>query len=86
MESIETPSTPGAPWFFGHVDPRLPHHVTAGELVVEGVKSPCSVLLGTAVEHALEGLEIADAFVGGDVPCPCSGMVVASVVGLCGLI
>jgi hypothetical protein len=43
-------------------------------------------LLGTAVEHALEGLEIADAFVGDDIPRPCPGMVVASFVGFCWLI
>ena len=70
----------------GHVDPRLPHHITAGELVVEGVESPCWILLGTAVEHTLEGLEITDAFVFGDVPCPCPGMVVAVVVGTSWLI
>jgi hypothetical protein len=50
------------------------------------VESPCRVLLGTAVEHALEGLEIADAFVPGNVPGPCPGMVVACFVGICWLI
>jgi hypothetical protein len=49
----------------GHVDPRLPHHITAGELAVEGVESSCWILFGTAVEHALEGLETTDAFVPG---------------------
>ncbi|HUZ41954.1 MAG TPA: hypothetical protein VMU68_11270 [Acidimicrobiales bacterium] len=33
------------------------------ESVVEGVKLPCGILLGTAVEHALEGLKTTDAFV-----------------------
>ena len=39
----------------GHVDPRFPHHVAAGELVVKGMETTLWVLLGTAVEHALEG-------------------------------
>ena len=39
----------------GHVDPCPPHHVTAGELVEESMKATCAVLLGTAIEHALEG-------------------------------
>ena len=64
-----------------HVDPRLPHHIPAGELVVEGVESTCRVLLGTAVEHALEGLEITDSPGFGNVPGPKRGMVVAVVVG-----
>ena len=55
---------PGAPWLVATLTPRLPHHITAGELVVEGVESPCWILLGTAVEHTLEGLEITDAFIG----------------------
>jgi len=40
-----------------HVDPGPPHHVTAGELVVEGVEPTLRMLLGAAVEHALEGLD-----------------------------
>ena len=39
----------------GHVDPCPPHHITAGELVEEGVKATCSVLLGAAIKHALKG-------------------------------
>ncbi len=39
----------------GHVDPCPPHHVAAGELVVEGMEPTLWFLLGTAVEHALEG-------------------------------
>jgi len=66
----------------GHVDPGLPHHVTAGELVVEGMESPYWVLLGTAVEHALEGLEITDAFFFRDLAGPCPGVVVAGDVGV----
>ena len=38
----------------GHVNPRPPHHVAAGDLVEEGVEPTCPVLLGTAVEHALQ--------------------------------
>jgi hypothetical protein len=34
------------------------------------VESPCGILLGTAVEHALEGLKIAHAFVSGNVTGP----------------
>jgi hypothetical protein len=41
----------------GNVDPCSPHHVTADELVVKSVKPTFRVLLGTAVEHALERLE-----------------------------
>ena len=39
----------------GHVNPCPPHHITAGELVEEGMKATCAVLLGTAIEHALKG-------------------------------
>ena len=39
----------------GHVDPRPPHHVAAGELVVEGMEPTLWFLLGTAVKHTLEG-------------------------------
>ena len=38
----------------GHVDPRLPHHVAAGELVEEDVEAARPVLLGAAIQHALE--------------------------------
>ena len=41
----------------GHADPRPPHHVAAGELVVEGVEPALWFLLGAAVEHALEGTD-----------------------------
>ena len=41
----------------GNVGPCSPHHVTAGELVVKSVESTFRVLLGAAVEHALERLE-----------------------------
>ena len=39
----------------GHVNPRPPHHITAGELVEEGMEPTCSVLLGAAIEHTLKG-------------------------------
>ena len=38
----------------GHVNPRPPHHVAAGDLVEEGMEPTCAVLLGTAIEHALQ--------------------------------
>jgi hypothetical protein len=41
----------------GNVDPRSPHHITAGELVVDSVEPALRVLLGTAVQHALKRLE-----------------------------
>lgn len=68
------------------VDPRSKHHVTAGELVIESMEPTCWVLLGTAVEHALEGLKITDTFVSRDISCPCWTMLVATFVGLCRLI
>jgi hypothetical protein len=34
--------------------PSPPEHVAAGDLVIEGVEAAILVLLGTAVEHALE--------------------------------
>ena len=34
----------------GHVNPCPPHHITAGELVEEGMKATCSVLLGAAIK------------------------------------
>ena len=34
--------------------PSLPEHVAAGDLVIEGMEAAIPVLLGTAVEHALE--------------------------------
>ena len=34
--------------------PSLPEHVAAGDLVIEGVETAILILLGTAVEHALE--------------------------------
>ncbi len=34
--------------------PSLPEHIAAGDLVIEGVETAIPVLLGTAVEHALE--------------------------------
>ena len=55
MAAIVTPSTPGAPPVGGHVDPRPPQHVAAGDLVVEGMEPTLRVLLGTAIEHALQG-------------------------------
>src|ERR687891_2642317 len=39
----------------GHVDPRPPQDVAAGDLVVERMEPACGVLLGTAIQHALEG-------------------------------
>ena len=48
---------------------------------MEGVESPCWILLGAAVEHALEGLEVTETFVSGDVSGPCAGLVVALFVG-----
>jgi hypothetical protein len=38
-----------------HVPPRPSHHVAAGDLVEQGVETTLGCLLGTAVEHALEG-------------------------------
>ena len=34
--------------------PSLPEHIAAGDLVIEGVEAAILVLLGTAVQHALE--------------------------------
>jgi len=34
--------------------PGPPEHVAAGDLVIEGMETAIAVLLGTAVEHALE--------------------------------
>ncbi len=38
-----------------HVAPRPPHHVAAGDLVKQGVESTLGILLGAAIQHALEG-------------------------------
>ena len=38
----------------GHINPRPPHHIAAGDLVVKGMEPTCAVLLGTAVKHTLE--------------------------------
>ena len=70
----------------GHVDPCPPHHVAAGELVVEGVEPTLWLLLGTAVEHALEGLKFGDAFELGHRLGPCAGVAVPSFVGAVRLI
>ena len=39
----------------GHVSPRSPHHVAAGELVEESVEATRPILLGAAIKHALKG-------------------------------
>jgi hypothetical protein len=44
--------------------------MTAGEFVVEGVETTYGISLGTAVEHALNGLKIAHAFVSDNVTSP----------------
>ena len=41
----------------GHVAPRPPHHVAAGDLVPERMEPTFPVLLGTAVQHALQGTD-----------------------------
>ena len=41
----------------GHVDPCLPHHIAAGELVVKGMEPARPVMLGTAVKHALKSTD-----------------------------
>jgi hypothetical protein len=38
-----------------HVAPRSPHHVAAGDLVEERMEPTLRILLGTAVQHALQG-------------------------------
>jgi hypothetical protein len=39
----------------GHGDPCPPHHIATSELVVKSMESTLWVLLGTAVEHSLQG-------------------------------
>jgi hypothetical protein len=65
----------------GHVDPRSPHHVAAGELVVKGVEPTLRVLLGAAVEHSLERLEGVHTLVPSDGPSPKTGTAVLRAVG-----
>ena len=54
----------------GDVDPRSPHHVTTGELVVKSVEPASRVLLGAAVQHALKRLERVHTLVPSDGPSP----------------
>src|SRR5919198_481750 len=44
----------GGPAVGTDLAPSPPEHVAAGDLVIEGVEAAILVLLGTAVEHALE--------------------------------
>ena len=53
-----TPSTPGAPRLVAHVAPGPAQDVAAGDLVVQGMEPACGILLGTAVEHALQGTDL----------------------------
>lgn len=70
----------------GYVDPRSPHHVTAGELVVEGVEPTLRVLLGAAVEHALERLEGVHSLGPADGPSRQSGTTALRALGCARLI
>jgi hypothetical protein len=70
----------------GNVDPRPPHHVTAGELVVESMEATLRVLLGAAVKHALERLEDLHVLSPTDGPRPKSGTVVLRTLGCVRLI
>jgi len=45
---------PGSALIRSHVAPRPPHNVAAGDLVEHGVEPTLGILLGTAIEHALE--------------------------------
>jgi hypothetical protein len=54
----------------GNADPCSPHHVTTGELVVEGMEAAFGVLLGAAVQHALERLELVHTLVPSDGASP----------------
>ncbi len=53
---------PGSASVGGHVRPRPPHHIAAGELVVKSVEPTLPILLGAAVQHALESRNLVHAF------------------------
>ena len=65
----------------GNLDPRSPHHVTAGELVVEDMEPAFWVLLGTAVEHTLERLEGVHTLGPADGPSRQSSIAALSAIG-----
>ena len=48
------PIDAGRPTVSTDLAPRLPEHVAAGDLVIQGVETAIPILLGTAVQHALE--------------------------------
>jgi len=47
-------------WFHRHQVPHdsPPHHITAGELIVESVETTFRILLGTAVQHTPQSLKL----------------------------
>ena len=67
------------PGIGSHVDPSPPQDIAAGDLVVEGMEPACGVLLGTAIQHALEGSNRVHAIGVPDVPSA-----VSTNVGGCG--
>ena len=52
--AMVTPSAPGAPSVGSHLLPGPEQDVAADDLVVQGMEAALRLLLGTAVEHALQ--------------------------------
>ncbi len=50
-----SPHRPGGSLVGSHVNPRSPQNIAVGDLVIKRMESTCPVLLGTAIQHALEG-------------------------------
>ena len=59
----------------GHADPRPPQDVAAGDMVVEGVEPTRRIMLGTAVEHALERSNLVHALGVADGPSRLSALI-----------
>ena len=59
---------PGGAPVSGHVAPRPPHHIAAGELVVKSVEPTLPILLGAAIQHALESTNLVHALGAADGP------------------